>query len=78
MAGDCRGARLACSLQLDGELTLRRRERLVRHLRFCGRCRSFARELEAIGNLLRGSPGSTRSRTRAAGPSSAPQCRQVG
>lgn len=53
MGGDCRGRRLAFSLQLDGELTLRGRERLARHLRCCGSCRSFARELEAITNLLR-------------------------
>jgi predicted anti-sigma-YlaC factor YlaD len=78
MAGDCRGTRLACSLQLDGELTLRWRERLARHLRWCGSCRSFARELEAISKLLRTSPGSTRSaRTRAADPCLAPQCRQL-
>jgi hypothetical protein len=53
MAGGCRGARLACSLQLDGELTVRGSERLARHLRCCASCRSFARELEAISNLLR-------------------------
>jgi predicted anti-sigma-YlaC factor YlaD len=51
--GDCRGTRLACSLQLDGELTLRGRKRLARHLRCCGSCRSFARRLEAITDLLR-------------------------
>jgi predicted anti-sigma-YlaC factor YlaD len=53
MAGDCRATQLACSLQLDGELTLRGRERLARHLRCCRSCRSFARELEAISNLMR-------------------------
>ena len=56
MAGDCRGARLACSFRLDGELTMRGRARLARHLRCCGSCRSFARDLEAITNLLRAGP----------------------
>jgi predicted anti-sigma-YlaC factor YlaD len=53
MVGDCRVARFACSLQLDGELTVRGGERLAQHLRCCGSCRSFARELEAISSWLR-------------------------
>jgi predicted anti-sigma-YlaC factor YlaD len=53
MVGDCRAARFACSLRLDRELTVRGRERLAQHLRCCGSCRSFARELEAISSWLR-------------------------
>jgi predicted anti-sigma-YlaC factor YlaD len=53
MGGDCRGARVACSLQLDGELAVRGRERLARHLRCCDSCRSFARDIAAISKLLR-------------------------
>jgi predicted anti-sigma-YlaC factor YlaD len=53
IAAHCRGARLACSLRLDGEPTLRGRERLARHLRCCGSCYSFARDLDAISKLLR-------------------------
>jgi len=53
MARDCRGARLAYSLQLDGELPVRGCERLARHLRRCGSCRSLAHELEAICSCLR-------------------------
>jgi hypothetical protein len=53
MVGDCRAARLACSLQLDGELTVHERERLAQHLSCCGSCRSFACELEAISSWLR-------------------------
>jgi predicted anti-sigma-YlaC factor YlaD len=53
MARDCRAARFACSLQLDGELPMRGGERLAQHLSCCGGCRSFARELEAISSWLR-------------------------
>jgi hypothetical protein len=56
MAVHCRDARLACSLQLDGELNVRGRERLARHLRCCGSCRSVARDLDAISKLLRAGP----------------------
>jgi hypothetical protein len=56
MAGHCRDARLACSLQLDGELSVRGRERLARHMRCCGSCRTFARHLDAITKLLRADP----------------------
>jgi hypothetical protein len=51
---NCRDARVAFSLQLDGELAAGGHTRLAQHLRCCHGCRAFARELKAISDWLRG------------------------
>jgi len=53
-ANNCRSARVAFSLRLDGELAPSRHTRLAQHLRRCHSCRAFTRELEAISDRLRG------------------------
>lgn len=53
VANDCRNARVAFSLRLDGELGQGRTTRLAQHLRSCHSCRVFTRELEAISDRLR-------------------------
>ena len=52
----CHKAREAVSLQLDGELSELGSARLAAHLRGCGDCSSYARELAAIAVQLRDAP----------------------
>jgi predicted anti-sigma-YlaC factor YlaD len=52
-ANNCRAARVAFSVQLDGELGAGGHTRLAQHLRRCQSCRAFARELKAISGWLR-------------------------
>lgn len=49
----CRNARKWISLELDGELSVRRSEKLYYHIRRCHSCRSTRDKWVGVGSLLR-------------------------